>query len=291
MAQTDDPLPDPEPPPEPPAERPRRGGTILARLSQAVREQNWFAVALEVVIVILGVVIGFQITTWGQSRSDGSKERVYLLQLENDIERTIDNLHLIDHVMASRELASAKLLRAFQRPSPPPRDSLLIWVYELQAGAVPSPTMRTVEALISTGDLRLLRNDSLQIRITEYAEYIEEKENYLRGNSSRYGGSLRELERHVDFLEVERSRIEQGREGNDWLSGIENSPFPEGASRTAFPLDVQSFLRDRDAYFHVHHIYQGHHYVMLNRRDMRRGAEEMLEHVRAEIDARYRSPS
>ena len=288
MAETDEPRSEPKP--EAPLERPRRAHTILGRLSQAVRDQNWFAVALEVVIVILGVVIGFQITAWGQSRSDGSKEKIYLLQLENDIQQTIDNLHAIDGVMASRELASAKLLRAFQLPSPPPRDSLLIWVYELQAGAVPSPAMRTVEALISTGDLRLLRNDSLQIRITEYAEFIEEKENYLRGNSSRASGSLRELERHVDFLEVERSRIEQGREGNDWLSGIENSPFPEGASQAAFPLDVQSFLRDREAYFHANHIYQGNHYVMLNRRDMRRGAEEMLEHVRAEIDSRYRSP-
>lgn len=287
MAETDAQLPESEP--EVPIERPRRAHTILGRLSQAMREQNWFAVALEVVIVILGVVIGFQITTWGQSRSDGSKEKVYLLQLENDIERTIDDLHGIDRVMASRELASAKLLRAFQLPSPPPRDSLLIWVYELQAGAVPSPTMRTVEALIATGDLRLLRNDSLQIRITEYAEFIESKEGYLQTNSSRAGQSLRELERHVDFLEVERARIEQGRRQNSWVSNIENSPLPEGESQTAFPLDVQVLLRDRDAYFHVRHIYQGLHYVMLNRRDMRHGAENILGHVRAEIETRYGS--
>jgi hypothetical protein len=287
MDETDEHSPESEP--EAPIARPRRAHTILGRLSAAVREQNWFAVALEVVIVILGVVIGFQITTWGQSRSDGAKEKAYLLQLENDIQHTIDNLHGIDRVMASRELASAKLLRAFQLPSPPPRDSLLIWVYELQAGAVPSPTMRTVEALISTGDLRLLRNDSLQIRITEYAEFIEDREYYLQRNGSRSRTSLLELERHVDLLEVERARIEQGRAANSWLSGIENAPFPEGTSRTAFPLDVQAFLRDREAYFHVNHIYQGNHYVMLNRRDMRSGAEEMLDDVRAEIAARYRS--
>ena len=32
---------------------------ILSRLMKAVREQNWFAVTLEFLIVILGVVIGF----------------------------------------------------------------------------------------------------------------------------------------------------------------------------------------------------------------------------------------
>jgi len=34
---------------------------ILARISRAIREQNWFTVALEFVIVIAGVVIGFQV--------------------------------------------------------------------------------------------------------------------------------------------------------------------------------------------------------------------------------------
>lgn len=37
---------------------------ILSRLSKAIREQNWFAVAIEFLIVILGVVIGFQVTAW-----------------------------------------------------------------------------------------------------------------------------------------------------------------------------------------------------------------------------------
>lgn len=42
---------------------------ILDRLTQAVREQNWFAVVLEVCIVVLGVVLGFQVTAWGDERA------------------------------------------------------------------------------------------------------------------------------------------------------------------------------------------------------------------------------
>ena len=43
---------------------------ILARLSRAVREQNWFAVVLEFFIVIVGVVIAFQVTAWNEARQD-----------------------------------------------------------------------------------------------------------------------------------------------------------------------------------------------------------------------------
>ena len=41
---------------------------ILARLSSAIREQNRCAVVLEFVIVIAGVVIGFQVTAWNAER-------------------------------------------------------------------------------------------------------------------------------------------------------------------------------------------------------------------------------
>jgi len=42
---------------------------ILARLTRAIRQQSWFAVALEFVIVIAGVVIGFQVTAWNGERA------------------------------------------------------------------------------------------------------------------------------------------------------------------------------------------------------------------------------
>ena len=71
-----------------PTPRPKRPWTILGRLSKAVREQNWFAVVLELLIVILGVVIGFQITAWGQARSDAGREQTYLHLLAADLRQT-----------------------------------------------------------------------------------------------------------------------------------------------------------------------------------------------------------
>ena len=70
------PPPDLVPPPTdpaPPTAPPKRPWTILGRLSKAVREQNWFAVVLELLIVIAGVVVGFQITVWRQDRADRAR--------------------------------------------------------------------------------------------------------------------------------------------------------------------------------------------------------------------------
>ena len=59
---------------------------ILARISRAIREQNWFAVALEFIIVIAGVVIGFQITAMNAARAERDAEREYLGRLVVDLQ-------------------------------------------------------------------------------------------------------------------------------------------------------------------------------------------------------------
>ena len=57
---------------------------ILSRIAKALREQNWFAVTLEFVIVIAGVVIGFQINAWNAARELQRREEEYLVELLSD---------------------------------------------------------------------------------------------------------------------------------------------------------------------------------------------------------------
>ncbi len=71
-----------------PSASPKRRATILGRLTAAVGEQNWFAVVLDVHNVIVGVVIGFQVTGWGQDRADRVHEQTYLRQLAGDLRET-----------------------------------------------------------------------------------------------------------------------------------------------------------------------------------------------------------
>jgi len=47
-----------------PAVRPKHAATFLRRITKALRQQNWVAVGIELLIVVVGVVIGFQVTAW-----------------------------------------------------------------------------------------------------------------------------------------------------------------------------------------------------------------------------------
>jgi hypothetical protein len=43
---------------------------ILRRLTQHIKDQNWFAVGLDFVIVVVGILLAFQITSWSEVRGE-----------------------------------------------------------------------------------------------------------------------------------------------------------------------------------------------------------------------------
>ena len=65
---------------------------ILRRITQHVKEQNWFAVALDFFIVVAGLLIAFQITEWKDARSEKQLKRYYLERLQSDLIETADHL-------------------------------------------------------------------------------------------------------------------------------------------------------------------------------------------------------
>lgn len=58
---------------------------ILRRFTDAIRRQDWFTVALEILIVMIGIFLGLQVTEWNQSRVDRADEVVFLQALHQDI--------------------------------------------------------------------------------------------------------------------------------------------------------------------------------------------------------------
>ncbi|WP_291841764.1 hypothetical protein [Maricaulis sp.] len=151
---------------------------ILARITRALREQNWFAVSLEFVIVILGVVIGFQITAWNEARTAVALEQIYLERLHDDMARS--------RAVLEAEIANS---REWHEDGDAIRIALLTGDretagtgWQLNAATrlvVGSPQMGTLNELISGGQMNLIRDPDLRRRIAQtdaqlrsYADYI-----------------------------------------------------------------------------------------------------------------------
>ena len=50
---------------------------LVRRISRHVKEQNWFAVGLDVATVFVGVFIGLQADNWNESRITKAEAKIY----------------------------------------------------------------------------------------------------------------------------------------------------------------------------------------------------------------------
>jgi hypothetical protein len=58
---------------------------ILRRLSKNLREQNWTAITIEFVLLVIGVFLGIQVANWNEERTQRLQERSFLAQLRDEI--------------------------------------------------------------------------------------------------------------------------------------------------------------------------------------------------------------
>lgn len=165
MVETDEQLPERQD--EASGERPN---LILKRLTKAIREQNWFAVGLELVIVVLGVVIGFQVTAWGQAHADRDREQGYLERIREDLRADTDaintRLAYYARVMDYAEAAVAHIETGTLR-NDSPWETVVAYYHASQVLPFAS-TRRTFDEIREAGDLRLVRDPSLRASLGTY---------------------------------------------------------------------------------------------------------------------------
>ncbi|WOJ92063.1 hypothetical protein R0135_09720 [Congregibacter variabilis] len=51
---------------------------LLRRITEHTKTQNWFAVGIDFVVVVLGIFIGLQVSDWNQARLDGREAAYHL---------------------------------------------------------------------------------------------------------------------------------------------------------------------------------------------------------------------
>ncbi|MBL0041286.1 MAG: hypothetical protein IPP28_09670 [Xanthomonadales bacterium] len=78
---------------------------ILRRLAQSLKEQNWTAICIEFVLLVLGVALGIEAQQWVNERAERQLERVYLERILTDIRISIDT----DQLNATRLTVRGRL--------------------------------------------------------------------------------------------------------------------------------------------------------------------------------------
>lgn len=165
--------------------RPLRVGTTL----------GWKYSLGELTLIVAGVLIALGANAWWEGRKDRERERIWLRQLLADLRENEERIEGAIAFNSSRvdELGRFRdVVAAFARPeiSPlPAGDSLRTWSIGFSFDDLEALT-GTYTALVQTGDVQLLHNDSLRFRVIAYAADMEALREELRQKENQMWRSL-----------------------------------------------------------------------------------------------------
>lgn len=172
---------------------------ILRRVMEHVKAQNWFAVAIDFVIVVLGVFVGLQVSNWNAARADRATAARHLTEIAEDLR---SHLAINDKLYASAlaRIAAVEYVydKAFGKTLPPklflsvetwaapeaapyPADKLDNLMGAINLVRVQVSSRSGYESLISSGHLSLIANKDLSRALQLY---YDDYDNFLdTGNS------------------------------------------------------------------------------------------------------------
>jgi hypothetical protein len=142
---------------------------LLRRLTQHLKEQNWTAVGIDFLIVVLGVFMGIQVQAWYESQREQKLVRNYLHRLNEDFslsiagtERTktfvssnLDNLGIVLSSLRDCAVADGQ------------KDQFANGLFHM-GKLIPAQFVDgTLEELRASGRLLLVQNDDLRTAINE----------------------------------------------------------------------------------------------------------------------------
>jgi hypothetical protein len=181
---------------------------ILARITKALKDQNWLAVSIEFIIVIAGVVIGFQVTGWNADRAERVIIAQQLREVREDVAADIVALDITREASLWRLAAAEYILTGLDDSDRLP-GMLLVFDIPVDRELLPEvspddhPTLlarvnlvrgitgqRTgYESLINGGNLRLIEDSDLRAAIQRYYAGYADLESNL--------GIFREIRAHA----------------------------------------------------------------------------------------------
>lgn len=137
---------------------------ILRRVIKHVRNQEWTAIGIEFLIVVLGVFLGIQAQEWSAERGERRLERVYLERLLADIdlsiETTEENRARITGYSEGQWLV-VNSLRACTLPEGR-RDAFADGIADLGKVGPSVFVLNTMDEMLSAGHFSILRNPDIR---------------------------------------------------------------------------------------------------------------------------------
>lgn len=143
--------------------------TRLLRLAAHIRTQNWTAIGIDFVIVVIGVIVGIQVANWNEMRLERLQEADQLVRIADDLRRdigTYDEMLTIyaikqETILALRDQSPARVIAG-------DLGKAALRLEQSLYKAIPAQHRGTFDELVGSGTFRLLRDAAFRTALAEY---------------------------------------------------------------------------------------------------------------------------
>lgn len=142
---------------------------ILQRLGRSIRNQDWFTVTIELIVVVVGIFLGLQVTDWNDARKARADERLYLERLHDELVLATDQIASRAETLADWKQRCVTALEAMNAGDLGEMTAEEFgWALILvQRNSLVDSEITTIEELIATGNLAKISDADLRNRIAE----------------------------------------------------------------------------------------------------------------------------
>lgn len=143
---------------------------LLRRVIKHFRNQEWTAIAIDFVIVVVGVFIGIQVANWNAARQDEQRAQAYLERISTDLETDIANYrNRMAFWNRVSQYGSVGLSMADTgRPNGASQWDLLLAYFQSSQVAEYLTTSATYDEIKSAGELGLIADVDLRNALASY---------------------------------------------------------------------------------------------------------------------------
>lgn len=135
---------------------------IPRRVYQHVKDHNWFAVSVDLAIVVLGVFLGTQVSNWNEERETRARARAFSERLANDLVIEAWNYEfLVNYTKESLDNAE-RALGALTGRAPLSDEAFLVSAYRATQYKYNDRRRATYDELVSTGEISLIADQKLR---------------------------------------------------------------------------------------------------------------------------------
>ncbi len=154
---------------------------LLRRLSEHVRTQNWTAVGLDFVIVLVGVLLAFQINAWNEDRMERAEQAAALERLLSESQEAVTYLRRSIERFEAGNSRRVELLTRLDADDWEAFDNDAMAQAIVTIGRAPpaAPPRSAYDEVIASGLFSGLGDAAVRDAITEYYASVD----YLNGMS------------------------------------------------------------------------------------------------------------